>query len=117
MQAPAYQRLLWPPWLTETSPFRGLKDPVSLPFLSSFCSITLHLGIYTVSIFIMTLTHHIVRRGLEAANEALSKPHKPDDGNPDETPINPIALLVIAATMLFFFFVLFTVSLIQPRPE
>jgi hypothetical protein len=57
----------------------------------------------------MAITHDIMRRGLEAASESFTKP-KPDDGNGKEKPINPVALLIIALTFIFFAIVLVAVS-------
>jgi hypothetical protein len=57
----------------------------------------------------MTLTHHLVRRGMEAANDAFMK--KPDDGNDDKKiEISPLAGLVISLTILFFLLLMFGVS-------
>lgn len=58
----------------------------------------------------MTFSHIFVRRGLEAGINAVSKPHH-GDGDDQEKPINPIALLVITLTLIFFAFVLFAVSI------
>lgn len=59
----------------------------------------------------MTFTHSFVRRTVEAAGHALSKPAEPGhDGDGEERQINPIALLVIALTFLLFAFLMFTVG-------
>ncbi len=57
----------------------------------------------------MAITHAIVRRGIQAASDAFSKP-QPGDGEGDEIEINPIALLVMTLTFLFFALVLIAVS-------
>ncbi len=58
---------------------------------------------------IMAITHTFLRRGLEAASDAISRP-KDGNGDGDETRINPFALLVIAVTVLFFGVVMIAVS-------
>ena len=61
----------------------------------------------------MAVTHTFVRRGLEAASDALSK-RQDGDGDGDETRVNPLALLVISLTLIFFGVVLFAVSFNPP---
>ena len=64
----------------------------------------------------MALSHTVVRRSIEVANNALSKPTH-GDGDDEEKPVNPVALLVIVLTMLAFAVILFAVSSIAPlRP-
>jgi hypothetical protein len=57
----------------------------------------------------MTLTHHLVRRGMEAASDAFLK--NPDDGNDDKKiEVSPLAGAVISLTILFFVLLMFGVS-------
>jgi hypothetical protein len=57
----------------------------------------------------MTLTHHLIRRGMEAASDAFMK--NPDDGNDDKKiEVSPLAGAVISLTILFFILLMFGVS-------
>lgn len=64
----------------------------------------------------MAITHTFVRRGLEAANDALAR-QKDGNSEGDETPINPFAVLVITLTVLFFGIVMVAVSSIIILPH
>ena len=66
------------------------------------------------------VAHQILRRAIEGCNEgikhglkattAVSQQQQQDDGNNEDKPVNPVALLVIALTMMAFFVSLFCIS-------
>ena len=64
----------------------------------------------------MALTHTFVRRGLEAANDAFAR-QKDGNRDGDETPVNPLPVLIIALTVLFFALVMVAVSSIITLPD
>lgn len=59
----------------------------------------------------MTISTHILRRGMEAAHGMMAASSEPDQPDNGEVQISPIAGLIFLASTMAMLFVLFSVSI------